>query len=92
LGYPFYATGRSDKPRTEHLKDLETPTLIVQGERDSMGNFETVQEYSLSSKIEFFWCPDGDHSFKPRKATGRTEEANWDEAIGAIQTFLAKLA
>ena len=92
LGYPFYATGRPDKPRTEHLQDLETPTLIVQGERDSMGNHEAVQKYALSPKIEFFWCPDGDHSFKPRKVSGRTEAENWDAAIVAIQEFLAKIA
>ncbi len=89
LGYPFYATGRPEKPRTEHLEKLKTSTLIVQGERDSMGNFETVEKYSLSSNIEFFWCPDGDHSFKPRKASGRTETENWRDASIAIQKFLA---
>ena len=89
LGYPFYAAGKSDKPRIEHLLDIKTPTLIVQGERDAMGNHETVLNYSLSSKIDFYWCPDGDHSFKPRKASGRNEVENWQDAIAAIRVFLA---
>jgi predicted alpha/beta-hydrolase family hydrolase len=38
LGYPFYAVGKPEKPRVEHLAGLKTPTLIVQGERDALGN------------------------------------------------------
>jgi hypothetical protein len=34
LGYPFHPAGKSDRLRVEHLRDLKTPTLIVQGERD----------------------------------------------------------
>ena len=42
LGYPFYAVGKPEKPRTEHLAGLKTPTLIVQGERDALGNRAAV--------------------------------------------------
>src|SRR5690606_13256540 len=34
LGYPFHAPGRPEKPRSEHLRSLRTPGLIVQGTRD----------------------------------------------------------
>jgi predicted alpha/beta-hydrolase family hydrolase len=43
LGYPFYAVGKPEKPRVEHLAGLKTPTLIVQGERDALGNREAVE-------------------------------------------------
>ncbi len=88
LGYPFHAIGKPEKPRTEHLENLKTPTLIVQGTRDSMGKAETVSDYTLSSALQFCWLEDGDHSFKPRKSSGRTEEQNWEEAIQAISGFL----
>ncbi|MCG8491672.1 MAG: dienelactone hydrolase family protein [Sneathiellales bacterium] len=88
LGYPFYAIGKPDKPRTEHLEDLKTPSLIVQGERDSMGNREAVSQYRLSSQIHLHWLEDGDHSFKPRKASGLTEEENWQQGIKAVVDFL----
>jgi hypothetical protein len=31
---------------------------------------------------------DGDHSFKPRKNSGRTEEQNWDTALAEITAFV----
>ncbi len=91
LGYPFYAPGKVDKPRIDHLKELKTRTLIAQGERDSMGNLEVVRKYALSPTISYHWCRDGDHSFKPRKASGITEEENWKTAIEAIRDFIASL-
>jgi uncharacterized protein len=92
LGYPFYATGKMDKPRIEHLKDLQTQSLFVQGERDAMGNQENVAEYLLSEQIEISWMSDGDHSFKPRKKSGLTEGENWMSAVNHVTGFLDRLA
>jgi hypothetical protein len=91
LGYPFHAPGKPDKPRTEHLADLKTPTLIVQGTRDPFGTRDDVAGYTLSKKIEFHWSEDGDHNLKPRKASGRTEEQNWAEAIEAVAKWVKTL-
>ena len=91
LGYPFHPTGRPERTRTDHLAELTTPTLIVQGERDSLGNVADVAGYELSSAIRLHWCADGDHGFKPRKASGHTEAGNWATAIAAITDFIAKL-
>ena len=88
LGYPFHPTGDPDKLRVEHLAALSTPTLVLQGERDPFGNREEVAGYRLSPKIRLHWLADGDHSFTPRKASGRTERENWDEAIEAISQFV----
>lgn len=84
LGYPFHPVGKPDKLRVEHLKAIKTPTLIVQGERDPFGTTEEVANYKLSKAVRVVWTPDGDHSFTPRKMSGRTEEQNWAEAIEAI--------
>ncbi len=88
LGYPFHPTGRPEKLRVDHLRELTTPTLIIQGERDAFGKHEEVQGYKLPKIINVHWLNDGDHSFKPRKASGRTEEQNWDEAIGVMVGFV----
>ena len=56
-----------------------------------MGNKETVSSYDLSAMISIFWCPDGDHSFKPRKASGETEIGNWDLAVSAVREFVKEL-
>jgi predicted alpha/beta-hydrolase family hydrolase len=88
LGYPFHPVNKPDKLRVEHLRTIKTPTLILQGERDPFGNREEVAGYKLSKAATVKWIDDGDHSFKPRKASGRTEEQNWIEAIEEITVFL----
>lgn len=92
LGYPFYGAGRKDKPRTEHLLSLKTPTLMCQGERDPMGDRESVSELKLSHAIKVRWLPDGDHDLKPRRASGRTHEENLTDALDAVCEFLAALS
>lgn len=91
LGYPFYGAGRKDKPRTEHLLKLKTPTLICQGTRDPMGDREAVSALALSKKIRLQWAEDGDHDLKPRKASGLTHEQNLTGALDAAVQFLAGL-
>ncbi len=87
LGYPFHPTGKPDRLRTEHLAEIKTPTLILQGERDALGNREEVAGYQLSESIKIHWLPDGDHSLRPRKKSGRTQQENREEAIAAIVDF-----
>ena len=80
-GYPFYATGKKDKPRTEHLTDLKTPVHIFQGTRDVMGNLETVTGYTLSDAVSLYWLEDGDHDLKPRKMSGLTQDEHIANAV-----------
>lgn len=91
LGYPFHPPGKPDRLRTEHLAALATPTLIVQGERDPFGGSDEVETYDLSPAISVTWMPDGDHGFKPRKASGRTERENLDDAIAGVAAFVLAL-
>jgi predicted alpha/beta-hydrolase family hydrolase len=88
LGYPFYAVGKPQKPRVEHLAALKTRTLIVQGERDALGNREAVEGYALSPSIEVFWLVAGDHDLKPLKASGFTHEQHLASAAGKVAEFL----
>jgi predicted alpha/beta-hydrolase family hydrolase len=91
LGYPFHPLGKPERLRTAHLEALRAPTLICQGTRDPFGTTEDVAGYTLSPAIRLHWLADGDHGFKPRKASGRTETQNLDEAADAIAAFLAEL-
>ena len=92
LGYPFHPPGKPDRLRVDHLQALRTPSLFLQGERDPFGRREEVGGYPLSEAIRLHWIPDGDHGFKPRKASGRTELQNREEAIEAIASFAQSLA
>jgi uncharacterized protein len=90
LGYPFHPPGDPAKTRIKHLQALTTPALIVQGERDSFGGREEVARYKLSREIQIEWIGDGDHSFKPRKSSGRTEADNLRTAIELVVSFVRR--
>ncbi|MGZ8868028.1 MAG: alpha/beta family hydrolase [Thermoanaerobaculia bacterium] len=88
FGYPFHPPGKHDRLRVEHLRAIATPTLIIQGERDPFGTAEDVAGYELASGIRIEWMTDGDHSFKPRRASGVTEAANITRAIDLAAGFI----
>lgn len=88
LGYPFYPAGKPEKPRVEHLRGLTTRSLIIQGERDALGNRETAEGYVLSPEIELYWLPAADHDLKPLKSSGFTHEDHLLTAADRIAAFL----
>jgi predicted alpha/beta-hydrolase family hydrolase len=91
LGYPFHPPGRPERTRIAHLQHLMTPTLILQGSRDPLGNVDDVAGYPLAPTISLHWLEDGDHGFRPRAASGRTERKNWEDALGVLTRWLAAL-
>ncbi len=87
LGYPFHPTGKPEKLRIEHLPRIAAPTLIVQGTRDPMGHRAEVEGYGLPAAIQLRWLEDGDHSFKPRKRSGLTQEEHWETGVNWVASF-----
>jgi hypothetical protein len=61
--------------------------LILQGERDPFGDRADAADYRLSPTIDLHWLGDGDHSWKPRKSSGRTLSQNIAEAVEVISRF-----
>ena len=91
LGYPFHPVGKPEKLRVNHLKDINKPTLIVQGERDALGSYEEVKSYDLPKQIKMHWLPDGDHSFKPRIRSGYLYEDHMSQAALYVAQFVKSL-
>jgi len=90
FGYPFHPPGQPNKLRTAHLEHLETPMLVLQGERDIFGTRDDVASYRLSPQIRIEWIPDGDHSLKPRAKSGTTERQNLLHAIDTAAAFMSR--
>lgn len=88
LGYPFHPPKQPESLRVEHLLSMTTPCLIVQGTRDPFGTQDEVAGFGLPSSIQLTWLRDGDHSFVPRKSSGRREEENMAEAYAAVLAFI----
>ncbi len=88
LGYPFHPPGKADKLRLEPLIEAKLPVIIIQGDRDTLGNEEEITSYALPDICQVKYLLDGDHSFKPRVKSGTTLAANIDEAITQMVKFI----
>lgn len=91
LGYPFHPPGRPERLRVDHLRTLRTPALFLQGTRDALGSRGEIARYGLPASIQLRYLEDGDHSFKPRKRSGRTLPQAMAEAIEASVAFVEGL-
>ena len=89
LGYPFHAPGKPTQTRTAHLSAIACPTLILQGERDPMGNRAMVEALGLRPPLQLAWLPDGNHDFTPRKAAGVSAADNLAATLTHIDGFIA---
>jgi predicted alpha/beta-hydrolase family hydrolase len=92
FGYPFHPPGKPERLRTAHLAALSTPALVLQGTRDPFGTPDDLAGYRLSPALRVVWVPDGDHSFKPRAKSGRTEAENRAFAVAEARAFLRERA
>lgn len=88
FGYPFHPQGKPEKLRTEHLRTLTTPALILQGTRDPLGKPEEVASYGLSKHIEVSWLESGDHDFKPLKRSGLTQDELIEQSARLTADFI----
>ena len=91
LGFPFHPPGKPDKYKGEHLAELQKPCLILQGERDTFGKREEFADFDLSDSIRVEFIPDGDHSFKPRKSSGYTEQQNIALTVEKLSAFIKEV-
>jgi uncharacterized protein len=88
LGYPFHPPAKPDSWRGEVLKQIKTPTLLLQGERDTFGSRAELADFPFSPAVSVHWLTDGDHGFKPRKASGVSEQENLQQAADQIRRFI----
>ncbi|MGM0543210.1 MAG: alpha/beta fold hydrolase [Pseudomonadota bacterium] len=87
-GYPFHPPKAPDRLRLAHWPDVKAPSLILQGERDPFGTHEEVTAYPLPACLEMAWLTDGDHDFKPRRASGLNQTILIDEAAALGASFV----
>jgi predicted alpha/beta-hydrolase family hydrolase len=91
LGYPFHPAKKPDKLRLEPLVHAKRPVLIVQGDRDTLGNKAEIISYQLAEHCQCIFLEDGDHSLKPRVKSGFTQQAHMNTAVEEIVLFIDQL-
>lgn len=91
LGFPFHPPGKPEKFKGDHLAEVDKPTLILQGERDTFGTQLECATFSFSPNVSLAFLPDGEHSFKPRKSSGYTEAQNIALAVEKLSQFIIEV-
>lgn len=91
LGYPFHPVAKPDKLRIEHLRHIELPCLVVQGQRDRFGSQDEVSGYTLSQSVIVRWLEASDHDFTPLKSSGLTQSEMIDTAARYTAQFIQNL-
>ncbi|WP_246034164.1 alpha/beta family hydrolase [Thalassotalea mangrovi] len=91
FGYPFHPQKKPESLRLEPLQQQQKPVLIMQGQRDALGNEQEVLSYQLGQNIEVRFYPDGDHDLKPRVKSGYTHKQHIEQSCTDLINFVNRL-
>ncbi len=96
FGYPLVGASKRAPVRNEVLEALDTPILFVQGTRDRLCPLDQLANVrqSMRAPSDLHVVESGDHSLHITKThtrtTGRTQDAEDIDTLGAIRPFLGK--
>ena len=69
LAFPLHPPGKPEKSRVHELRGARVPTLVIQGEKDTMGRPEEFPQ-----EVDLAVVPAADHSFKVAKSAPVSQE------------------
>jgi len=97
FGFPLHPPNRPGTKRADHLAKVTTPTLFLQGTRDTLADLNLLRPVCarLGSQATLHVIETADHSFHVLKRSGRNDAevlqelaetvASWTEQIEKIQ-------
>lgn len=88
FGYPFHPMNKPDKTRLEPIIQTKKPMLILQGERDKLGNQSELLSYKLPLNCKVMFYADGDHDLKPRVKSGYTQSQHLKQSVQQMVQFI----
>lgn len=90
FGYPLHPPGRPERIRDAHLYDLDVPMLFIEGTRDPFCPLDRLNAVrnNLRAPTELVTVDDGDHSFRVRKSSGRSNEEALEEVVASVARWI----
>jgi predicted alpha/beta-hydrolase family hydrolase len=75
LGFPLHPAKRPSTQRANHLFEVDTPMLFLQGTRDELADLQHLRSVcdELGDRATLRLFEDADHSFHVRARSGRTD-------------------
>lgn len=94
LAFPLHAPRRPERTRTAELQEVGVATLVLQGERDSLGSpaeFAPWFPGSLPRPSDLVVVPSADHAFVTPRRAGIAQAEIWDLMGSASAAWLTRL-
>ena len=89
LGYPLVPIGKGEPRPTDHLRRIDVPQLFIAGTRDRLSPPALIGPLAKSLRgAQLHLVPDGDHSLRVPKRTGRSEPEVLEEVADVIVAWL----
>jgi predicted alpha/beta-hydrolase family hydrolase len=88
LSFPLHPPGRPEKSRLEELRGAGVPTLVVQGENDTMGRPEEFP--GDLHHVDLAVVPGGDHGLRVAKAAGLSEAEAMEIVVESTLEWLVR--
>jgi uncharacterized protein len=90
IGFPLHPAGKPSAERAEHLRDVKTPMLFLQGTRDELAQLDLLQPLveRLGARATLKLLQDADHSFHVPARTGRKDAEVRAEMLDALATWI----
>lgn len=89
FAYPLHAPGRPEQIRDVHLSALRVPTLFCSGTNDAFASPDELRSAAAkTARASTHLLEGADHGFKVPRASGRTRENVWAEAVTAMREWL----
>jgi len=93
FGFPLHPPGKPGTTRADHLEQVQVPSLFLQGTRDEFAQLDLLQQVvgRLGTRATLHLVEGGDHSFKVKKSSGRTEADVMAELAGVMREWADRL-
>jgi predicted alpha/beta-hydrolase family hydrolase len=90
LGFPLHPAKQPSDGRAQHLFEVKTPLLFLQGDRDELadlGLLKTLVE-RLGTRATLKLIPNANHSYKVPARTGRSEAQIMSELVQTLDDWI----
>ena len=92
LAYPLVPPGKTSSDRADHFPSIAVPTLFCSGTRDNFATPEQLRDaVRLVPNATLHFLEGADHGFATLKASGRSKDDVYMEAVDALLAFFGQL-
>jgi len=90
LGFPLHPAKRPSDERGQHLLEVTTPLLFLQGDRDELADLTLLQTLvaRLGPRATLKLIPNANHSYRVPARTGRSEAQIIGELVQTLHDWI----